>query len=168
MQLFPLFDSKPSQVLRVHLRTTRLRMLHEGCRMLPSTGPAPCWEVSVTPVTPRGWICHAALTEGFLQRLSWGRRQRVRMGMAQGEEVCPKIRLEKVATTNSSSQQGCSIIHLMDKKKILTPKGVLLKSSSLLHIQHCPTETSPSFQKTSGGCFAVFHVFGGFFFPFLI
>lgn len=84
----PLFDLKPSQLLRAHLR-----MLHEvqdaprgsGVWMVPSRGAAPCWEVSVTPVTRRGWVCHAVLTGGFLQSLSWGRRQQLRVGTAQGE-----------------------------------------------------------------------------------
>lgn len=53
-------------------------------------------------------------------------------------EVCPNIELEKVAGTNSSSQQHRSIIHLPTPRrqnKIITPKAdIFVKCSSLLRI----------------------------------
>lgn len=130
-------------------------------QMLPSTGAAPCWEVSVTPVTGRGWVCQAALTAGFLHSLSWGRRQQLHVGMAQREGGVSKHRIRESGRNKlifPAALQHHSLTNTSWTKKIITPEAdIFFESSS-------NTAISPSFQKNNGGCFAAFNVFA-FFFP---
>lgn len=167
----PLFALKPSQPLSVHLRTTRLRMPHEaqGCRCSPAHTGTLLGGVC-HPCHTQGRTCHAALTGGSLQRLSWGRRQQLRVGMAQQEGGVSKHRIRESGRNSllfpAALQHHSPTNTSWTRKKITTPKAdIVIKSSSLLHLQHHPTEISPSFQKTSRGCFATFNVSAFFFSP---